>query len=101
MSARCSPSRTTHKRPLGAAGINGLLGSRDPLPPSPPAEKAAACEDQARQTSTSDGARDTGDRDTGRDGEIIKLRNPSISQSRKPCIRSVYCRNGDVCEMRV
>jgi hypothetical protein len=30
-------------------------------PPSPPAEKATACEDQARQSRTSDGAGDSFD----------------------------------------
>src|SRR6516165_400260 len=42
------------KRRVRNAGSSGGL-----LPPSPPAEKATACEDQARQASTDDGAGDS------------------------------------------
>jgi len=39
-----------------------LAGSRDLLPPPPPAEKASASKDQAGKASTSDGAGDWSDR---------------------------------------
>jgi hypothetical protein len=38
------------------AAANNVCGSGDLLPPSPPAEKATARQDQAEQTSTDDGA---------------------------------------------
>jgi hypothetical protein len=38
------------------------LSSSSPLPPSPPAEKATAGQEQAGQSSTGDGAGDTTDR---------------------------------------
>jgi len=37
-----------------------LLCSSNPLPPLPPAEKAAARQDQAEQSGTSDGTRSRG-----------------------------------------
>jgi hypothetical protein len=47
---------TAHERVRLSYLCDGILGIvRDFLPPSPPAEKATACEDQARQSSTGDG----------------------------------------------
>lgn len=55
-----SESQPIGQRPPGDVPSGLCLGS--PLQPSPPAEKANACEEQAGKTSTSDGSGDSIDR---------------------------------------
>ena len=53
-----------------------LAGSRDLLPPSPPAEKATGSQDQAGQASTGDGCGD------GREGVGERAREAPIGRER-------------------
>jgi hypothetical protein len=62
--AGAAGNRTSH--PASSFGVNGVgcaaRSSGDFLTAPPPAEKATTRQDQTRQASTSDGARDGGDR---------------------------------------